>query len=129
MFPPLHSLALFNSYEAVALYTRLRLTNEAVALLLKTMAVTKMSLSLSFLLPTLFHPHGRWTEVKAKLCFLTAYLLQCCLCICAYEKFWVFLVLFYDRTGTVKAACSSAEVCFSSLLSLHGEMGVRGRGE
>lgn len=35
-----------------------------------------------FLLPTLFHPHCRWTEVKAKPCSLRASLLQCCVRAC-----------------------------------------------
>lgn len=47
-------------------------------------------LSLSFLLPTLFHPHGRWTEVKAKLCSLTASLLQCCFFVYVLMKKFCF---------------------------------------
>lgn len=75
-------------------------------------------------LPTPFRPHSRWTEVKAKPCSLRASLLQCR--VCAYE-----MAKFFYRTGTFKAARSSAEVdfFFLSVVLLHGEMGVRGRSE
>lgn len=108
-----------------AWYPRLRQTNEDVSLLLKTMAIAKMAASFPSYLPP-SHPHSRWTEVKAKPCSLGASPLWCCVCVYELMK---MATLFY-RTGTFKAACSSAEVPFFwSVQLLHEEMRVRGHSE
>lgn len=89
------------------------------------MAIAKMAASFPSYLPP-SHPHSRWTEVKAKPCSLGASPLWCCVCVYELMK---MAKLFY-RTGTFKAACSSAEVPFFwSVQLLHEEMRVRGHSE
>lgn len=87
MFPPLRLLSLADSHGAPARYQLLHPTNEAASLLLKTITIRTMTLSF-FLLPTLFHPHGRWTEVKAKPCSFTTSLLQYCSSVDVLMNLW-----------------------------------------
>lgn len=93
MLPPLRSLSLADSHGAPARYQLLRQTNEAASLLLKTITIRRMTLSFS-LLPTLFHPHGRWTEVKAKPCSLTTSLLQCWLSVDVLMKWQKYIIIY-----------------------------------
>lgn len=130
MFPPLRSLSLADSHGAPAWYQLLRPTNEAASLLLKTITIGTTTLSF-FLLPTLVHPHGRWTEVKAKPCSLTTSLLQCWWSVDVLMKWHIYIIIIYsfNRNGTFKAACSSAErgVLVCACVAWGGE--VRGLGE
>lgn len=100
MFPPLRLLSLSDSPVARARNKLLRPTNEAASLLLKTITVRKMTLSF-FLLPTLFHPHGRWTEVKAKPCSLKTSLLQCWLSVDVLMK-WHIIIIFSSKMPLLK---------------------------
>lgn len=134
MFLPLRLLSLADSHGTPAWYQLLRLTNEAASLLLKTITIRTMTLSF-FLLPTLFHPHGRWTEVKAKPCSLTTSLLLCWLSVDVLMKWhliyykYIIIIIFFNINGTFKAACSSAErsVLVCACVAWRGE--VIGLGE
>lgn len=129
MFPPLRShsqslLSLVDSYAAQAWYPRLRPTNEDLSLLLKTIAIIKMTRSFPSSHPYPPPQQMDWGESQTVFfkSISASVLVACVYGLMKWQRF------FY-RTGTFKAACSSAEVPFSSVLLLHGEMGVRGRSE
>lgn len=119
MFPPLRLLSLSDSSVAPARYKLLRPTNEAASLLLKTINVRKMTLSF-FLLPTLFHPHGRWTEVKAKPCSLRTLLLQCWLSVDVLMKWHI--IMFLTKMALLKLPTLLQRKLPCSVLVLHDEM-------
>lgn len=119
MFPPLRLLSLSDSRGAPARYKLLRPTNEAASLLLKTINVRKMTLSF-FLLPTLFHPHGRWTEVKAKPCSLRTLLLQCWLSVDVLMKWHI--IMFLTKMALLKLPTVLQRKRPCSVLVLHDEM-------
>lgn len=129
MFHPLRSpspssLSLFDSYAALAWYPRLRPTNEDVSLLLKTMAITKMTRSFPSSHP--LPPPRQMDRGESQTVFFKS-ISASVLFACVYGLMkWQS---FFYRTGTFKAAGSSAEVPFLSVLLLHGEMGVRGHSE
>lgn len=126
MFPPLRLLSLSDSRIAPARNKLLRPTNEAASLLLKTITVRKMTLSF-FLLPTLFHPHGRWTEVKAKLCSLRTSLLQCWSSVDALMKWHIIIFCFFNQKSCLRFGRENIPALPGASVAWRDE--VRGLGE
>lgn len=108
--PPVSSLSLFDSHAALAWYPRLRQTNEDVSLLLKTMAVIKMTVSFPSSHPPShpLPPPRQMDRGESQAAFFKS-ISASVLLVCVYGLMkWKF---FY-RKGPFKAARSSAEAPF-----------------
>lgn len=132
IFPPLRSpslssVSLFDSHAALAWYPRLRRTNEDVSLLLKTMAVRKMTVSFPSSHPPShpLPPAQQMDRGESQTTFFksisTSVLFVCMYGLMKWQSFSTEL-------APLKLPTALQKYLFSVLL-LRGEMGVRGGSE